>query len=100
MKREFFKKHGRSILYGVALFTIATNAFASTTGTEFSPLYTWLLGEVQGYAGKTVSVAAVGVGALIAMVRANPMMMLGGIGFAIFLQYVPTIISGILSATI
>jgi conjugal transfer pilus assembly protein TraA len=36
----------------------------------------------------------------MAIARVNPIPILGGVGFAIFLQYTPTIISGILSATI
>ena len=100
MKHKFSPKHLKAILLGTGLLAVSVNAFAGTTGTEFSTLYTWLLGEVQGYAGKTVSVASVGIGALMSMARVNPVPILGGVGFAVFLQYVPTIISGILSATI
>lgn len=99
MKREFFKKHGNVVL-GAGLLLLSINAFAGTTGTEFSTLYTWLLGEVQGYAGKSIAIGAVGIGAMLSMAKVNPVPIMGGIGFAVFLQYVPTIISGILSATI
>ena len=94
------KKYQQAALLIVGLSLITSSAFAGTTGSEFQTLFTWLLGEVQGYGGKTIAIAAVGIGALMSMVRVNPIPILGGIGFAIFLQYVPTIITGILSATV
>lgn len=83
-----------------ALLTAATGALAGTTGTEFQSLYTWLTGLVQGYFGKAAAVAAIGLGALFSLARLNPIAILSGIGFAVFLQYAPTIASGILTATI
>jgi conjugal transfer pilus assembly protein TraA len=94
------RKHANAIAIVACLTLVATNAVASTTGTEFQTLFTWLLGEVQGYGGKTIAIAAVGIGAILSIARVNPIPILGGIGFAVFLQYVPTIITGILSATI
>ena len=84
----------------LALLTAATTALAGTTGTEFESLYTWLTGLVQGYFGKAAAVAAIGLGALFSLARLNPIAILSGIGFAVFLQYAPTIASGILTATI
>ena len=83
-----------------ALLAAATGALAGTTGTEFQSLYTWLTGLVQGYFGKAAAVAAIGLGALFSLARLNPIAILSGIGFAVFLQYAPTIASGILTATI
>jgi len=84
----------------LVLLTVATGALAGTTGTEFQGLYTWLTGLVQGYFGKAAAVAAIGLGALFSLARLNPIAILSGIGFAVFLQYAPTIASGILTATI
>jgi conjugal transfer pilus assembly protein TraA len=42
----------------------------------------------------------VGIGAILSIARVNPIPILAGVGFAIFLQYTPTIITGILTATI
>ena len=100
MKRNVIQKHGQIILLALSLSFLASSAYAGTTGTEFSTLFTWLLGEVQGYAGKTIAIAAVGIGAILSIAKVNPIPILGGIGFAVFLQYVPTIITGILSATV
>jgi conjugal transfer pilus assembly protein TraA len=87
-------------LAGAALFLIAGSAFAGTTGTEFQNLYNWINNVVTGYFGRAVAVAAVGIGAILSIARVNPIPILAGVGFAIFLQYTPTIITGILTATI
>ena len=89
----------RAVL-ALVLLGAATGALAGTTGTEFQSLYTWLTGLVQGYFGKAAAVAAIGLGALLSLARLNPIAILSGIGFAVFLQYAPTIASGILTATI
>lgn len=90
----------KTLLAATALFLVAGSAFAGTSGTEFQTLYTWINGVVLGYFGKAVSVAAVAIGSVLSIARGNPIPILAGIGFAIFLQYTPTIISGILTATI
>ena len=84
----------------LVLLTAATSVLAGTTGPEVESLYTWLTGVVQGYFGKAAAVAAIGLGALFSLARLNPIAILSGIGFAVFLQYAPTIASGILTATI
>ena len=94
------KKHAKPFAFATCLALAATNAVAATTGTEFQSLFTWLLGEVQGYGGQSIAIAAVAIGAILSIAKVNPIPILGGIGFAVFLEYVPTIITGILSATI
>ena len=94
------KKHAKTFAFATCLALAATHAEAATTGTEFQSLFTWLLGEVQGYGGQSIAIAAVGIGAILSIAKVNPIPILGGIGFAVFLEYVPTIITGILSATI
>lgn len=75
-------------------------AQAGTTGAEFQTFYTWILGIVQGYFGRAVAIAAVAMGAIISVAKGNPIPILVGIGFAVFLSYGPTVINGILTATI
>lgn len=94
------KRNTHQLLAAVALGLVAGTALAGTTGTEFQTLYTWINGVVTGYFGRAVSVAAVGIGAILSIARVNPIPILAGVGFAIFLQYTPTIISGVLTATI
>ena len=88
------------VIAAVALSLMAGSAFAGTTGTEFQNLYQWIDGVVTGYFGKAVAVAAVGIGAIMSIARVNPIPILTGVGFAVFEQYTPTIINGILTATI
>ncbi len=90
----------RYAVVAVALSLLAGGAFAGTTGTEFQALYTWVNDVVTGYFGRAVAVAAVGLGAILSIARVNPVPILSGAGFAIFLQYTPTIITGILTATV
>jgi conjugal transfer pilus assembly protein TraA len=55
---------------------------------------------VSGYFGRAVAIGAVAMGALISVAKTNPIPILVGIGFAVFLSYAPTVINGILTATI
>ena len=90
----------RYAVAAVALSLLAGSALAGTTGTESQALYTWVNDVVTGYFGRAVAVAAVGLGAILSIARVNPVPILSGAGFAIFLQYTPTIITGILTATV
>jgi conjugal transfer pilus assembly protein TraA len=84
----------------LAMLGLPAFAFAGTTGTEFLTFYTWITGIVSGYFGRAVSIAAVAIGAMISVAKSNPIPILVGIGFAVFLSYAPTVINGILTATI
>ena len=88
------------LIAALLLSAAAGSVFAGTTGTEFQGLYTWINNVVTGYFGRAVAVSAVGIGGIMSIARVNPIPILGGVGFAIFLQYTPTIISGILTADI
>ncbi len=90
----------QTALIALLLALVAGSAVAGTTGTEFQNLYNYINNVVTGYFGRAVAVAAVGIGAVISIARVNPIPILSGVGFAIFLQYAPTIITGILTATI
>lgn len=94
------KRNPRQLATAVVLCLLAGSALAGTTGTEFQALYNWVNDVVTGYFGRAVAVASVGLGAIISIARVNPIPILSGAGFAIFLQYTPTIITGILTATI
>uniref|UniRef100_E6QXE0 Conjugal transfer pilus assembly protein TraA n=1 Tax=mine drainage metagenome TaxID=410659 RepID=E6QXE0_9ZZZZ len=85
-------------LLGAMLLPVC--AVAGTTGQEFLALYTWVNGVATGYGGRVIAIAAVIIGALLSVGKGNPIPILIGIGFAIFLQYTPTIVNGILTATI
>lgn len=76
------------------------SAFAGTTGTEFLALYNWIMGIATGYAARAISIAAVVIGALMSLGKGSPMPILAGIGFAVFLAYLPGVVNGLLTATI
>lgn len=84
----------------MATFSLPMMAMAGTTGTEFLALYTWINGIATGYGGRAIAIASVVIGALLSVAKGNPIPILVGVGFAIFLQYVPTIVNGIMTATI
>jgi len=84
----------------LAMLGLPTFAFAGTTGTEFLTFYTWISGIVSGYFGRAVAIGAVAMGAILSIGKGNPIPILVGIGFAVFLSYSPTVINGILTATI
>ena len=96
MKSQQRKKQ---LLLALALL-VPLSAFAGTTGAEFQALYTWVLGIATGYAARAIAIAAIVIGALMSLGRGNPMPILSGIGFAVFLAYLPGVVNGVLSATI
>ncbi|NCN88127.1 MAG: conjugal transfer protein TraB [Gallionella sp.] len=96
MKSQQRKKQ---LLLALALL-VPLSAFAGTTGAEFQALYTWVLGIATGYAARAIAIAAIVIGALMSLGRGNPMPILSGIGFAVFLAYLPGVINGLLTATI
>ena len=87
---------------GVATSALAMSvpAFAGTTGTEFTGLYTMLKGWSQGYLGRTLAVAAFLVGAIVGFAKSTAMPALVGIIFAVLFAIGPGVIDGIASATI
>lgn len=93
------KQLKNQILLALALL-VPLSAFAGTTGAEFQALYNWVLGIAQGYAARAISIAAIVIGALLSLGRGSPMPILTGVGFAVFLAYLPGVVNGLLTATI
>lgn len=73
---------------------------AGTGGTEFNALYTLLTGWMQGTMGRLIAVAVGTIGILAGMTRGSLMLGLSGIGAAVFMFFLPTIIGGIVTATL
>lgn len=84
----------------VFTFLVISDVISGTTGTAFNPLYTFFKELVLGFGGKAVSIAAVALGGIISMARVNPIPILAGVAFAIFLQFSPGIIEVIMTATV
>lgn len=88
------------LLVLVAVALLPEQAWAVNTGDDFEDVVTELTGWIQGGLGVTISLAAVIVGALMSIVRSNPLPILSGIAFAMILNFTPTIIDGILTGTV
>jgi conjugal transfer pilus assembly protein TraA len=94
------KKLLSMLIPAAVLGLFATGAFAGATGTEFQTLYQWLYDVVTGYGGRALAFGFLIVGLLLGIMRGSLMMGLGGVGAAIFLFYLPTVMNSILSAVI
>lgn len=99
MKIKQLYQQKLQMLLAVAMLA-PISAFAGTTGAEFLALYTWIMGIATGYAARAISIAAVVIGALMSLGKGSPMPILAGIGFAVFLAYLPGVVNGLLTATI
>ena len=88
------------LLLTAILLAAAGTVFAGTTGTEFQTMYTTLLNWVSGFLGKSIAIAAFILGAGVGIARSSPIPALVGVVFALFMVYVPSIIDGIMTATI
>jgi conjugal transfer pilus assembly protein TraA len=73
---------------------------AGTGGTEFNSLYTLMTGWMQGTMGRLIAVATGTLGILAGMYRGSLMLGLSGIGAAVMMFFLPTIIGGIVTATL
>jgi conjugal transfer pilus assembly protein TraA len=99
MKMNSKKQNLQQIVLAVAMLAPFA-AFAGTTGAEFQALYTWVMDIATGYAARAISIAAVVIGALLSLGKGSPMPILSGVGFAVFLAYLPGVVNGLLTATI
>ena len=88
------------LLVTALLLAAAGTVFAGTTGTEFQTMHTTLLNWVSGFLGKSIAIAAFILGAGVGIARSSPIPALVGVVFALFMVYVPSIIDGIMTATI
>lgn len=84
----------------LALVLLPVEAWAVGAGDDFEDVVTELTDWIQGGLGVTISLAAVIVGALLSIVRSNPLPILSGIAFAMILNFTPTVIEGIITGTI
>lgn len=94
------KRHLLALLVLITACIVAVGAISGTGGTAFNPLYTFFEDLVLGFGGKAISIAAVALGGIISMARLNPVPILAGVAFAIFLNFSPGIINVIMTATV
>ena len=94
------KRHLQALLVLVTACFVAADVISGTGGTAFNPLYTFFEDLVLEFCRKTMSIAAVALGAIFSMARVNPVPILVGFVFAIFLNFSPRIINTIMTATV
>lgn len=75
-------------------------AHAGTTGTEFQAAYDLLVGWINGYLGRIIAMAFFVVGMFMGVVRQNLMAAGVSIACAFAMVITPTILDGLLSATV
>ena len=78
---------------------VATTAMAGTGGTEFSSVESLLTDWTEGTVGKILAIGALLVGIAFGLVRQSIVAAVVGISMAIVLNYGPTVIGGIFTAT-
>lgn len=100
MLRITDKQSSQVLFFFAASLFVTTDAISGTGGAMFSDIYTFFEDLILGFFGKSISLAAVAVGSIFAIGRANPILVLVGVAFAIFLNYTPGMISGVMTATV
>lgn len=99
-----FLKDNKMSLYALAVLTFAVLAMsvsnAGSEGKEFSSVYDMLTGWAQGTLGRIICIAIVLVGIAGSVKNGTLMPIVIAIGAAIVLYNAPSIVDGILSATI
>jgi len=93
-------KRYKLALLALVTFLVAADAISGTGGAAFNPLYTFFEDLVLGFGGKAAAVAAVALGSIFSLARLNPVPILAGIAFAIFINFSPGIIGTIMTATV
>jgi conjugal transfer pilus assembly protein TraA len=90
----------KQTVIGFLLTLMAGLAVAGTTGTEFSAMYTLVIGWANGFLGKTMAIAAFLFGAGYGVAKQTIVPAALGIVFALVMAVGPGIIDGIVTATI
>lgn len=85
------------VVLAATLAMVSTSAMAGTTGTEFQALYNLMLGWAQGFLGKTIAISAFILGLGMGIAKSSPIPALTGVVFAMFVVYIPNVISGVVT---
>lgn len=73
---------------------------AGTGGGEFKTIYETFQGWVKGYLGKLIALFAFVVGIFYGAIKQNFMMALGGVGIAIMIAVMPTLLETLIGAVV
>lgn len=97
-----FKKASMMVI-PLMLIGLAVDVDAAVNNANndyFNNMYQMVLRWSQGYLARAVSIAAFLIGAIMGFARGTAMPALVGFGFAVVFSIGPTVINGILGATI
>lgn len=83
-----------------AALVLPNLATAGTAGAEFNSLYTLITGWMTGTMGRLIAVAMGTLGILAGMYRGSLMLGLSGIGAAVLINFLPSIVGGIVTGTL
>lgn len=89
----------KSLIFGVVLAASATYVIAGGGGQEFNAVYDMLADWATGTLGKIIALSALIVGIGLGLVRQSVIAAVIGIAMALVLNFGPTVIEGILTAT-
>ena len=90
----------RALAAAAFLLALSGAAHAGGGGTEFTTVVTQLQEWATGGLGQVIALAAVLVGAIVSVVRSNPLPILSGIAFAMILNFTPGIVVSLLTGTL
>lgn len=97
------KKPSSLILAMLGLALVSVDASAAVTNASndyFANMYNMVLQWSQGYLARGIAIAAFLIGAIMGFARGTAMPALVGFAFAVMFSIGPTVINGILGATI
>lgn len=88
------------IAFALALFCVLNSVNAGSEGKEFSEVYDKITGWAQGTLGKILALTCIVVGTAFTISRGTLIYAVIGIAMCLVLYNAPTVIDGILSATV
>lgn len=89
----------KNLIFGALLAASATLVIAGDGGQEFEAVYEMIEGWATGTLGKIIALAALIVGIGFGLVRQSVIAAVIGISMALVLNFGPSVISNILTAT-
>lgn len=94
-------RHTPLLLLTAALFLVLIEpALAGTTGEEFKDIHSTVSGWVSGYLGRSIALMAFVVGLFYGALKQNFIVALGGVGIAIMIAVIPSVMDKLVSAVI
>lgn len=101
MKRFFSSKHFSALLILMVMCAVfSTSAFAGDGGGEFSEIYEWLKGAIQGILGRLIALVFIVTGVAMGVARGSIFAFVTGICAGIGFYYIPNILEALTGASL